>query len=222
MARVEAPAGAFDGVVAGVTFKEGVASTDDANALAYFRRHGYTVDGELTSTVEETQIDSRDVGFLGSGIEPQGTRLRDASIDPEPEDFLPPINAGEADPHGPLVVAPGLHGVPPAPIAPGDVHVDDPAVQQAKESELARAVLVDGQDVGEAVAVEVPDVDDRGPLGLSDPGSVDQGVEEAEAARPNKTASKPEWVAFAVSQGMSEPEAKKLTKPQLIDRFGGE
>jgi len=32
-----------------------------------------------------------------------GSKLRDASRDPLPGDFLVPVNAGEADPHGPLV-----------------------------------------------------------------------------------------------------------------------
>lgn len=38
-----------------------------------------------------------------------GTPLRDAAVDPRPEDLLPPINAGVpgplGDPHGPHVVA---------------------------------------------------------------------------------------------------------------------
>lgn len=35
----------------------------------------------------------------------EGTRIRDAAVDPLPTDFLPPTNAGEADPHGPEVIA---------------------------------------------------------------------------------------------------------------------
>lgn len=37
-----------------------------------------------------------------------GTPLRDGAVDPRPDDYLGPSNAGEADPHGPLVVNPGL------------------------------------------------------------------------------------------------------------------
>ena len=55
-----------------------------------------------------------------------GSPLRDAAVDPKPWDFLPPTNAGEADPHGPLVVAPGIHGVGPKPIRGGEVFVDNP------------------------------------------------------------------------------------------------
>lgn len=35
----------------------------------------------------------------------EGTPLRDASVDPEPQDYEPPVNAGTDDPHGPNVVS---------------------------------------------------------------------------------------------------------------------
>lgn len=34
-----------------------------------------------------------------------GTPIRDAATDPRPGDHLPPVNAGQADPHGPHVVS---------------------------------------------------------------------------------------------------------------------
>jgi len=41
-----------------------------------------------------------------------GAPLRDAAVDPQPGDYLPPVNAGlpgpDGDPHGPNVVAPGI------------------------------------------------------------------------------------------------------------------
>ena len=64
-----------------------------------------------------------------------GTKLRDAAVDPKPEDFLAPTNAGKADPHGPDVVSPGIHanqGV--RPVKPGPVHVDDTGKQDAAET----------------------------------------------------------------------------------------
>lgn len=76
---------------------------------------------------------------------PVGTPLRDAAVDPKPWDFLPPTNAGEADPHGPLVVAPGIHGVGPKPIRGGEVFVDNPEKQEKAETALAEAVLVEGE-----------------------------------------------------------------------------
>lgn len=51
-----------------------------------------------------------------------GTPLRDAAVDPEEGDFLAPINAGDEDPHGPLVISPEIHasqGV--HPVRPGAV-----------------------------------------------------------------------------------------------------
>lgn len=74
-----------------------------------------------------------------------GSPLRDAAVDPKPWDYLPPTNAGEADPHGPLVVAPGIHGVGPKPIRGGEVFVDNPEQQDEAETALAEKVLVEGE-----------------------------------------------------------------------------
>ena len=74
-----------------------------------------------------------------------GSPLRDAAVDPKPWDFLPPTNAGEADPHGPLVVAPGIHGVGPKPIRGGEVFVGEPKKQDKAETALAEKVLVEGE-----------------------------------------------------------------------------
>lgn len=38
---------------------------------------------------------------------------------------------------------------------------------------------------------------------------------------PPKVATKDEWVAFAVSQGVPQAEAEESTKDQLIERFKG-
>lgn len=38
---------------------------------------------------------------------------------------------------------------------------------------------------------------------------------------PAKSASKADWVAYAVSQGLSPENADGATKDELIDRFGG-
>lgn len=41
--KVESPVKGFSGEVVGVVFADGHAETDDANAIGYFRRHGYRV-----------------------------------------------------------------------------------------------------------------------------------------------------------------------------------
>lgn len=102
----------------------------------------------------------RDEAVLPDHDEPDevklGTPLRDAAVDPQAVDFLPPTNAGEAHPHSRKVVSPGLHAGAPGPIAPGPVS-KDPAEQEAKETALAEAVFVDGTPVPEATAAVAPD-----------------------------------------------------------------
>lgn len=234
MSRVEAPNEAFAGDVAGVTFTDGVGETDDPVALGYFRRKGYTVDGERTvdpyiaGAQEET--DPRGVGFFGHV---GGTWSKDAAVDTDPagpvsDAFMPPTNVGE-NPHGPLVVSPGLHAVPPAPILPGPV-ASDPGLQQEVETDVARRVLVDGEPADIVATTEGP----GGPLGLSDPSSVDEGPDASQAtgttdiagsgdtARPAKSATKPEWVAWVSrNHDVSAIDADAMTKAELIDKYGG-
>lgn len=50
--KVKTPVEGFNGTVAGVSFSDGVGETDDANALSYFRRHGYQVGNEKPKAQE--------------------------------------------------------------------------------------------------------------------------------------------------------------------------
>jgi hypothetical protein len=105
-----------------------------------------------------------------------GTPLRDAAVDPKPEDFLAPINAGEANPHGPDR---GQPGDPRLRRRPGSVLGRSSSTTTASRRRGRRSSPSCGcrsrSHAGEAVAAEVPDLDDRGPLGLSDPGSAEMG-----------------------------------------------
>lgn len=47
-------------------------------------------------------------------------------------------------------------------------------------------------------------------------------AEAAEEGPPVKSASKPDWVAYAVSQGMSEDEADDHTRDELATIYLGE
>lgn len=227
--KVHAPNATFTGEVAGVVFTDGVGELDDKKAPAarrYFERHGYSLgrrakadddDDQETqpqSAIEEeaagTSPDARD----HAGPVQIGTPLRDAAVDPEPGDFLPPINAGKADPHGPRVVAPEIHHPGPKGIKPGDVHVDDAKEQEHDERELAEAVLVAGE---QHPMIDASDDVDRGPLGMSDPGSVEQG--ETNAA-PAKNANTGAWRDYAIAQGMDPDEASEATRADLVERFG--
>ncbi|MBG0560722.1 hypothetical protein [Actinoplanes aureus] len=138
MVKIIAPNREYNGTVGDVQFKDGVADTDNPAVLAYCRSAGYEVGGETATTLEEpAPADPREVG---NGL--IGTPLRDAAVDPKPEDFLAPVNAGQANPHGAEVVSPEIHAaLGPTPLVPG--LVGDPAMQQDRESEAARLALVD-------------------------------------------------------------------------------
>lgn len=197
--KVYAPNAAYRGTVGAVTFDAGVATVeDDSPELGYFRRRGYGIGAraenpvlpydKLEPTLDGEIVDARSYGEQHW----VGKPLRDAAVDPEPSDYLSPTNAGEANPHGPSVVSPEIHASGgPAGIRPGEVHVDDVKRQEAAETKLATDVLIDGQSA-EDRAVEFDADKNMGPLGLSDPGSVEMGVSAAaeaadEAAPPDTT-----------------------------------
>lgn len=187
MAKVEAPNRSYNGPGPGeAVFVDGVAETDDEAALNYYRAAGYKVSGKIDNPVDSTeQPDPREVTS-----EVVGTRLRDAAVNPEPDDFLAPVNAGDGNPHGPEVVSPEIHASGPAGIRPGNVFVEDTAKQEKREKAFADARLIQQAPAAEATAAEVPDLDDRGEIGFSDPGSADRGREDAaEAPAPAKKAA---------------------------------
>lgn len=209
--KVYAPNEAYAGTVGGVTFEAGVAEVDeDALEMRYFRRQGYGV-GErspvlpydkMEPTVDGTPIDARD--YATSTL--VGSPLRDAAVDPDPGDFLPPTNAGKANPHGPRVVAPGIHAEGPAGIRTGEVFVDDVRRQERAESAVAESVLVDGNPATDAAVTFDADTN-MGPLGLSDPGSADQGVANAVEVAANEAAASE--AAPAKPSRPSTPAAKR-------------
>jgi len=226
--KVYAPNLAYSGEVGGVQFQDGVAEYDPADhpgADAYFRSAGYGIGKRASeppaavATFDGKPVDARDFG------EPQpfGSPNRDAAVDPRPGDYLPPTNAGQADPHGPLVVSPEIHASGPAGIRSGEVFVDDVVRQETAETELAERVLVDGGPAVEAVPFDAEV--NMGPLGLSDPGSVELGLrgaaeQAASAEAPNRTARVAEWRDFAVARGVRPEEAASLSRDELIERFG--
>ena len=219
-------------------FKDGTAEVDDLpdSVRAYMLRAGYTVGGQQLDQPEPAEVpDSREVG----GRQLQGTELRDAAVDPDPADFLAPVNAGEADPHGPLVVAPGIHAegervVKAGPVLPGKL-------QEAGEKRLAEKLLVDGEQVSTPDGGDFK-ADNLGALQLSDPLSAEVGAKAAElgivsdAADPRLTpgglegepkggAKRDEWVEFARSQGapeeqLADPKDGGLSRDELRAQYG--
>lgn len=129
MAKVYAPNRTYGGVTAGVRFHNGVGETDNPGALSYLSRVGYGIDGPPPAPPGRQIVDARSATTVVVG-----TPLRDAAVDPRPSDFMPPANAGEADPHGPLVVSPQIHASNTGPIVAGGVRVDEPAIQEANQA----------------------------------------------------------------------------------------
>lgn len=133
-----------------VVFEDGVAEVDfDLNdgLKAYLRGAGYGI-GSSKAKAPDSDVVIADPRDYDTQV--VGTALRDASVDPRDTDFLPPTNAGQDNPHGPAVVAPGIHAVGPGPIVPGTV--GSTGYQQAKETDTAEAVLSDGESVGKVTA----------------------------------------------------------------------
>lgn len=190
--RVEAPVETFTGVIAGVAFADGVAEFDpkeNPGAHGYFQTAGYRINGKQvndppglyaprpTPTAAAPGTPDNPDGIIRGPSSNDAAVVKDAG-GPMSDAFMPPTNAGEADPHGPLVVSPGIHAVPPAPIVPGPVSPEAPT-QEKVETAVAHDVLVEGLP---ATTVADPNPAPTGPLGLSDPASAAQGQRDAAAS----------------------------------------
>lgn len=247
--RITAPAsknlpGEFTSVYGStsITFIDGVATVEDLpdGIRHYLLSAGYNVDGEQAEPqAVPAPIDARDA----TGVQVGGP-LRDAAVDPRADDFLPPVNAGQADPHGPLVVAPGIHAEGERAVRPGPVS-SDPAQQTADEQETAEALLIDNKPAGDAVALAVPDRKDTGPLDLSDPGSAaaahvgrtgddvqpagdghqDDGQPQstdvlADGEEPKGNATREAWAKFAESKGATPEDLEGKSRDDIRAAYG--
>jgi hypothetical protein len=168
MARITTPVPGYSGQGPGnLHFNNGVAETDDEAIIAYCRGAGYGIDGEPPKREQPQPPDPREVTDTVIGAP-----VRDAAVDPRPGDFRAPVNAGQANPHGPDVYAPGLPGgglqptaPPPDPddtgIAHGDSEINQagpdapPPAQSAPVAEWRQWVLTNKVDNDPAVHAEV-------------------------------------------------------------------
>ncbi|WP_327337395.1 hypothetical protein OG384_14945 [Streptomyces sp. NBC_01324] len=157
MARITTPVPGYNGQGPGnLQFQDGVAESDDPAIIAYCQSAGYGVDGEPPEREAPEPPDPRDVTTTVVGAP-----VRDAAVDPRPEDFRPPVNAGEANPHGPEVYAPGLPGGG-QPVAPVSAPAEAPTAQASPgrppQNEPVAAwreyALGQAQDSDEAAEVE--------------------------------------------------------------------
>ncbi|MET8658156.1 hypothetical protein [Streptomyces griseus] len=126
MARITTPVPGYSGQGPGnIMFQDGVGESDDPAVIAYCQGAGYGIDGEPPKREVSEPPDPREVTTTVVGA-----RVRDAAVDPRPEDFRPPVNAGEANPHGPEVYAPGLPGGGLQPTAPPLTPDEKPQTQE--------------------------------------------------------------------------------------------
>lgn len=89
-------------------FRDGAADHDGdlpAGVRLYLQSAGYGIDSEATTPAAAEIPDPRDV----DGTLQLGSPLRDAAVNPRPEDYGVPVNAGKegqkGNPHGPNVVS---------------------------------------------------------------------------------------------------------------------
>lgn len=126
-----------------------------------------------------------------------GTPLRDAAVDPHPEDYLAPVNAGQADPHSSDVVSPGIHAGKGKRVTPGKLSAK-PAAQEIKEA--AQAV-----QVTQAPAPATQQMPATPPV--------------PDSLMPARNASADEWRAYAISKGMNATEADNAGRDELVKRY---
>jgi len=182
--KITAPNAEYSGVgVGGLVFSDGVAETDNDAVINYCRDAGYGIGDSDTEpparrrakAAAKPPVDARDVPAAQVG-----SPLRDAAVDPKPEDFMPPVNAGQADPHGPEVFSTQVHGAGPGDVRPGPVSTD-PDVQQEGEAEHVQAALAGELDTA---------VTEEGSAAAED------GAERLTDA-PARNASADDWKAWA-------------------------
>lgn len=69
--KVQTPVKGYTGKVAGVSFADGVGETEDPAALAYFGRHGYTIDagdeGKELTPKQKLQAEAKSLGLSEDG-----------------------------------------------------------------------------------------------------------------------------------------------------------
>jgi len=97
------------------------------------------------------------------------------------------------------------------------------AIYRGPEAEAEALAAAEAEGVEENAEVVEDDGADDGNARLPEGDAGDEGdskEEEEEASAPAKSASKGDWVDFAVSQGADREEAEESTKEQLIEAYG--
>lgn len=214
-------------------FADGSASYDgdlSDGVRQYLQANGYGIDGPAAEPAADPEpADPREMDAV------TGPPLRDAAVDPQPDDFLPPTNAGQANPHGPQVVSPGIHAAETKAVVPGDVGKQ--SRQKKRETELAQRTLADDETVPDVIADLAEGAENTT---AADAASPDDGsaadaaassetpapatvpaTPEPDANMPAKNASADEWRAYAVSKGMDPTAADNAGRDELVRLYAG-
>lgn len=216
-------------------FHDGVAEHDGAlpaGVKAYLASAGYGL-GRKPKAPEGNSLEVPDP--RDQSLQQVGAPLRDAAVNPQPGDFLPPINAGkegpEGNPHGPNVVAPEIHAGTTGAVAPGPVgrleHETQPDPQATKVED---GQVVADEDATKEVPVVVPDTDaqEAKESELAERTRIDSepvpdvvaelGARQLDAGEPKGGAKRDEWVDYARSQGAPETELGELGTEGALSR----
>ncbi len=87
------------------------------------------------------------------------------------------------------------------------------------EDEVAAEALTteEGEQVGDTLRVDDDKIDDK----PGDKPADDKPGEFGDDGPPAKSASKADWVDYAVTRGLSQADAEASTRDDLVARFGG-
>lgn len=77
VATFRTPVEGFQGVIAGVTFVDGVGQTDDDNAIAYFERHGYEAGGRITKVATKADAEGPYAGLKAADLKAEIAKRND-------------------------------------------------------------------------------------------------------------------------------------------------
>jgi hypothetical protein len=189
MAKITAPQKGFSGKVVGVDFVDGSGETDNESALAYFLRHGYTVDDAPEDAGVEEVAEKEVVDPIGEQIVDRDLGAQRDAADPRNDSI--PVGGVKAD--GAIVAGPNkgkrVSRTQKAPVPePGSVSAPvqesaDPTFQSANPSapnppEAVTATEtpapIDGEPEGTQTA-DLPVADSQKADQVADPSTTEAG-----------------------------------------------
>lgn len=189
MAKITAPQKGFTGRSVGVSFEDGVGETDNEAAIAYFLRHGYTVEDASEDAGIEEEASTEVVDPIGTELVDRDLGEQRDAADPRNDSI--PVGGVKAD--GAIVAGPNkgkrVSRTQKAPVPePGSVSAPvqesaDPTFQSANPSapnppEAVTATEtpapIDGEQ-GEKQTADLPVADSQKADQVADPSTTEAG-----------------------------------------------